>query len=47
MSYVNPHSPYIDEKIAALRRSTRWATKIVDTGPRITSMRSTSSIITS
>ena len=31
MSYVNPHSPYIDEKIAALRRSTRWATKIVDT----------------
>lgn len=31
MSYINPHSPYIDQKITALRRSTRWATKIVDT----------------
>jgi len=31
MTYVNPHSPYIDQKITALRKSTRWATKIVDT----------------
>ena len=31
MAYVNPHSAYMDQKIAALHRSTRWATKIVDT----------------
>ena len=28
---MNPHSPYIDRQIEALRRSNKWSTKITDT----------------
>jgi len=31
MAYINPHSEYIDKRIADLRKSKKWNTKIVDT----------------
>ena len=31
MAYVNPHSVYIDKRIADLRKSKKWNTKITDT----------------
>jgi len=31
MAYTNPHSEYIDKRIADLRKSKKWNTKLVDT----------------
>ena len=31
MSYINPHSIYIDKRIADLKKSKKWNTKIVET----------------
>ena len=31
MSYVNPHSEFIDKRISDLKKSTKWNTKIIGT----------------